>query len=242
MTPEEVRTLVREMLPQEMYERRGAVLYTGTDALMPGRAYLMGFNPGGPPGENMKPLIETIPERKNCSEYTQCWLCPQDVTSCEHLGPDGRVLPAARGKHQRYVLRIIEALNVKPERLLAANAIFGRSKGVATLLDESGFDRDTWWRYCWPVHQRFLRIVRPKVVVSFGYGAGTSPLDLLKRMCPEVKVRSVGGPGRRGGWEFRASLDLSDGDVLETQVIGVPHPSWYEISPLLAERLREAAR
>lgn len=242
MTRDQVCELIQRELPARLRERPGAVMYCGTDALRPGLFYLMGLNPGGHPEKVSRPIIPSIPHRVSFSEYThECWLCDQGKYPCEHIA-DGRVLASAMEKHQRNVIRIAEALGRVPETLFSANAIFGRSTSLATLETQTGDSLATWWEACWRVHARFLAIVRPRVVISLGKGLRGSAFSLLRGQLGGAAIREIGESGPRGGREFLTELALPDGDVLPLRVIGVPHPSWYEIGPRLAEELQRAAQ
>lgn len=240
-TPDGIRQLIRGALPDEMCRKPGAVLYCGADALRPGRAYVMGLNPGEDPKVNKRPLIDTIPDRTAFGEYThECWRCEQGKSRCEHLGSDGGVLASALVKHQVIAIRIADALGIAPAELFSVNAIFGRSTRLSTLFEQTGFTLEAWWERCWTVHRRFLAVVRPKVIVSLGYGFQTSAFGLLKAKFPQAEARSIEEGGRRCGREFEAVIDLGPGDALRTRIVGVPHPSWRPIGPKLARLLAEA--
>ncbi len=239
MLPGEVRDLVQQYLPERMHRRPGAVLYSGTDAIRPGAAYLMGFNPGGDPSVgDWKPLVDTIPEHSTWSAYThECWRCAQG-SACRHENPGTPVAESVLVRHQRNVMKVTNAIGARPEDVVSVNAVFGRSVCVATLEADTGISLDDWWDACWRVHLELLAMVRPRVIVSLGYGLRGSALGLLRKRLAGSEIRSVTENGRRCGRVFAGTLDLPDGSKLATHVVGVPHPSWREIGPGMDAELR----
>lgn len=64
-TPDPIRELIRGAIPDEMCRKPASVLYSRSEALGPGRASVMGLNPGEHPNLNAGPLIDTI-----CAEFS----------------------------------------------------------------------------------------------------------------------------------------------------------------------------
>lgn len=237
---ERIVGIIRATMPSSMYEKSGAVLYSGTDTLRAGFAYLMGLNPGGSPSAIRTSIIETINERAAYSSYThECWrACPP---RCEHIAADGRVNPEGLVRHQKNVISLAGILGTTPEQLFSANAVFARSTKLATLRGQTGISLDQWWNHCWAAHKRFLAIVRPRLILTLGYGASSSAFGLLMREFGVRRAKRIGDEDRRGGWVFDAPLALSEGDVLQLRIIGVPHPSYMAVGPDLAKALQEEA-
>jgi hypothetical protein len=248
MTVEDVRALVDEQLgPRGLAELSGSVLYSGIDTLRPGPFYIMGLNPGGAPTEGTSSIASSIHERRPWSAYTQdCWVpACTDPNPCGHVGKEGRVDPRHLSRHQKHVGTLISALGTRPEEVFATNAIFARSKDEASLKAQAdGMNSWKWWRASWPIHQRFLREVRPRWIITLGKGYGTSPFSFLMDVANVKRnlVRTFGDDSKRDGRWFMAELPLDDdGATLTVRVLGMPHPSYYEISPELAETLRAEA-
>lgn len=247
MTVEDVRALVDKHLGQRgLGEKSGSVLYSGIDTLRPGPFYLMGLNPGGAPTEGTSSIATSIDEHRVWSAYTRdCWVpdCAEPAP-CSHLDPDGRVKEAHLARHQRHVGKLISALGLKPEEIFATNAIFARSKDEATLKAQADEMRSwDWWRACRPVHQQFLREVRPRWIITLGKGYGTSAFAFLmdEAKVRRSQVRSFGDDSETDGRWFVADLPLGDGTILPVRVLGMPHPSYYAIRDGLAEALRVQA-
>lgn len=66
--------------------------------------------------------------------------------------------------------------------MFAVNAIFVRSKGQRDLDEkEKLFDK------CWPIHQTFLSIVQPTIVLFLGNGDDSAFAYLRKKVAPDEK-------------------------------------------------------
>ena len=135
----------------------GAVLFSGVDTLVPGPLYVMGYNPGGesevegPSGEGtIDSSLAAVREKTDWNDWA-----------------DGRYGPGETyNTFQKNVRTVFEALGADPRRTFSTNALFIRSRAA------SGVDGawDVWWDTCWAVHQLFLDVVRPRVVVCLGNG------------------------------------------------------------------------
>jgi hypothetical protein len=238
VTEEQIRTILRAGMSPEFYSKSGAVLYGPASTLSGGSAYVMGLNPGGDPATIAAPIVDCVCAPDGTSAYThECWRngCGE---RCEHIGPDGRTIESALVRHQRNILALTKALGGTPTTVASVNAIFGRSKSLRTLRQETGHTVNEWWNACWPIHASFLAIVRPKVIVTLGYGENSSAFGLLRREAGHPSHRRFSDEGRRSGWAFNARFKLG-ADELETAVIGVPHPSYFAAGPVLSEKLRE---
>lgn len=194
--------------------KAGWLLYSGLDTLSPGRYYFMGFNPAKDPAN--EPL-ESIPiARKNWSAYTQqCWRCAKDRCKCNSL----RLKP-----HQRRVSAFMNQLRpLSPERIFATNAIFVESESVYKLED-----RTQLWNDCWQLHEWFLSIVRPEWIVCLGNQEDSSAYSLLRGRC-NTAVAVGENFDFRMGKVFRGSLKIAGGERLNIRVLGLPHPSRFNL-------------
>lgn len=205
-----------------------------------GDVYLMGLNPGGHPDQCPGRIIDCATILEGTSAYShECWQpkCADSAAGrpCAHLGPDGATHDWAHNRHQRNAIKLHQALGAKPGEIFATNAVFGRSTRLATLLDQSKSDLATWWAHCWPVHRELLSIVRPKMIVTLGYGERTSAFGLLRREAGVASPRRFFGKA----WAFEARFAPAGGDSPPIAVIGVPHPSYHAPSQELVEALGE---
>lgn len=226
-----------------MQRASGSVLYTPLSAVKPGPIYLMGMNPGGDPSAIPCAIIDSVAPLEGISGYThECWRknC-KEAQPCSHLA-DGKVRPEYRVKHQTFIERVAEAIDIPLLEIPACNAVFARSESVSRFVEQTGYRFSDWWRACWPVHQHLLSIVRPRVIITLGCGEATSPFGLLRTEAGAVSPRQVGEVGKRGGRIFDGKLPIGIGVELPVSVVGIPHPSWYECGPLLKHQLWELVR
>ena len=240
MTRDELAAIVDAKLDPAIRAKPGAVLLSGPATIAPGTFYIMGINPGGDPTKLTASIEQNLAPADGASAYTdECWnkQCGDDP-ACEHMA-NGVVRPDAWVRHQRNMIALAEMLGHEtPATLPSANAIFGRSTRLATLKEQTGINAWTWWQGCWPVHQALLEIVRPAAIITLGYGMNTSAFGFLAALAKPAAIKRMGDQNRRGGKTFTCGLDLGS-SILETRVIGVPHPSYYAPGHLLADKLRE---
>ncbi len=199
-----------EALPQAIQSASGAALYTGWSALRPGPIYIMGLNPGGSPDEEPRSLIEDV-------------LAVPDVWSSYSDNRWGGRKEPGTAPHQVRVRRIATAAGLDIRETPAANAIFVRSRNAGSLTNPYDL-----WRLFWPIHQRMLAIVRPHAIVCLGNGQGLSSWSLM-RSCAARPLTEEPSDGYRSGRFAKATFSLSATDELTCTLIGVPHPSRFNV-------------
>lgn len=240
MNSDVVANIVHSCMPSKLYCKPGAVLVSGANTLTAGPVYVLGLNPGGDPVRIPRPIIESVAPPDGTSSYTHdCWQpkC-SEAQPCSHLDSEGLIKRQFLVRHQRNMIALCATLGATPQTLFSANAVFARSTAKATLREQTGLSLAEWWSACWPVHQQFLAIVRPRLIVTLGYGMASSAFGLLHSQSDFRSPAPVVDEGRRSGWTFDALLTLSGRDTLSTRVVGVPHPSYFALGPLLEARLR----
>jgi hypothetical protein len=203
----------------------------------------MGLNPGGDPKlpGHSTAIVDSLRDRHQFSCYVdECWQphCDEPYGSCRHMA-DGSVRPEFLLRHQRNMLSLFEAMSADPRKVLSTNAVFARSTSLASLHEQTGHTLDEWWHACWPVHRKFLAQVRPRVIISLGYGTDSSAFGLLWQELANPPWRRVGEKSRRDGWAFDAAIKLPDGTSISPTVIGVPHPSYMAVGPELQSAMRQ---
>lgn len=183
--------------------RSGRVLYSAAATLRPGSIYLLGLNPGGDPAKHPDTLAESLrelPSRTLNAYLDESW--------------SGQAVGCSRLQHR--VCWLIQQLGFNMREVCAANLIFIRSS------DSTGSGYPKLAELCWPVHERILRIVRPKAVVVFG-NSGVSPFRFLQAHYGATNLVSF--PSGHGTWQC-FGLTAPTG----TKVVGLPHLSRYAIN------------
>jgi hypothetical protein len=209
----------------------GAVLYSGHDTLVPGLLYVMGLNPGGDP-DQLKAEGSVI--WKSLVRTRSHWNAYLD----ENWGTLTTPSPM-----QARVRDLFVKLNVDSRRTLTTNAVFTRSR-TANKLEGLW---SNWWNHGWPVHQLFLRAVRPRLILCLGCG-DDSPFGLLRTPVPYrgrvPRLWQDDGIASRGAGLVvrRVELDLGQGERHVCAVAALPHPSRFagayaeaELRPFLTE-------
>ncbi len=242
MTESEIAELIRSNMAEEFYSKPGAVLYSPASSLRPGKIFIMGLNPGGNPVHIPNPMIDVnAPDQ---SVYTHdCWQpdC-EGPKHCSHVDANGKVQEKYLVKHQRNMIALADTLGIMPSEIFSANAIFARSTSKDELRAQTGLGMWEWWEICWSVHQHFLAIVRPKIIVTLGYGENSSAFGLLRSKAGSPAKSFLIENGPRSGPNFEARFDLGESDDLNTRVIGIPHPSWYGPGEVLSKELSGLVR
>ncbi len=188
----------------------GTVLYSGLDTLRCGNFYLMGYNPGG--SDDVQGTIGASLESLNVTG--NAWVR-------ENWGRNN--IPS---QLQKRVHAVFRELGADLDKTLSTNAIFVRSNDAGRLDNPWAL----WWDHCWPVHQVFLRLVRPKVIVCLG---NPSTLELLR-----TPVKAIGARYKRVwsdadhaempagvDWIESVSIDLGEGSRHSCAILALPHPS-----------------
>lgn len=207
----------------------GGVLYNGWDSLREGPVYLMGFNPGGNPEQISTSILDSLNGTSDghCSYEDEAWEWGNVI------------LPQGQHPHQKRVKNLAELLNLKIRSVFAVNAIFQRSEKANTLKGSLEL-----WEKCWPVHQLFLQIVKPKIIICLGNGRRSSFSLLWSKFQsknePVPCVQSGNKLQFLNGKLFRGFVVISEtGETLHCLVVGIPHPSRFEMSDELKVYLKQ---
>jgi hypothetical protein len=182
----------------------GVVLYSSASTLRAGDIYLLGINPGldraGKDGPDIKAHLD-----KFASQNTNSYL-------------DSEWRPGRIGQHpfQLRVVWLLRSLGFDPREVCACNLIFRRSHGE----HDCGYPATA--DSCWPVHQRILRIVQPKLIIC----VGRLPFDyIIARAGYRCAPREF--PSGHGDWQCRAAQVQVEGHL--TEVVYLPHFGRYNI-------------
>jgi hypothetical protein len=196
----------------------------------------MGFNPGGDPGERGPSGEGTIGSSITAVKVKEAWNDWAD----ERYAGRGRYSPL-----QRNIRFVFEELGADPRRTFSTNALFVRSSRAEGL---SG-PWDLWWDICWPVHQAFPRVVRPRLVVCLGNGRDLSTWELMRQTgrgppyTPNWQ-RSGNEVAKDGKWRREVTFELG-GSTHTCAILGLPHPSpqvqaCWPLSPAALKKTADA--
>lgn len=186
----------------------GKFLYSSAQTLKPGKVYLLGYNPGGVPGnETIENDLDKLHTQDN--SYTD-----------EKWEWGGKELDEGKHPLQKRVIHLLKSLGEEPEEVCASNLIFKRSENQKGVKHKK--DANT----CWHVHKRILQIVKPKKIVAFGLGTYYYLKGELGKNNEEFICNS--GYKNRWGIIYCKSFKFeSDSGIVV--VVGLPHLSRYKI-------------
>lgn len=218
--------------PMKIGDLPGEVFSTGSSAISPGDLYVAGLNPGfGTAYRKVRSHVEDWSLEHYSAYLDQCWneRCwnedcygKQEKSSCK--------CKRGTNAHQKAVQQMIHRARpgLDPRNVFATNAVFVKSDSAATFRKETGFTMFQAFESCWPVHQLFLSIVQPRVILSLGYAEGTSAFSLFGRKAARVgDSRSFSVPGRKfASFKWRnMTFDIGE-QQFNCLVVGVRHPSY----------------
>lgn len=168
----------------------GAVLYSAADTLQPGPVYLLGLNPGGSSASTLQASIDASRLGNNAyldEEWEQ-----------KRRG----VIPRGTAPLQQRVQKIARMMEIEPRALPASNLAFTRSPNVSL---HSNFDEAI--RLCLPVHQIFLKAIRPSCLFTFGsirnFARGFAITNLQSRSAEHAGWQAHRGEASAFGMTFR---------------------------------------
>jgi hypothetical protein len=188
----------------QVLHRIGGILYSAADTLSQGDIYVLGLNPGGDGGPTIAQDLDAL-----ATKTDNCYLDESWENKIKRYNPGQAPL-------QLRLNWLINALGYDLRRVCASNIIFMKSRDARGLHYPGDAD------LCWPVHERILRVVRPKVILTFGNSFSLSPYAyLLQRLAASDHAMSSG----HGSWKCRGFETKMDNRRLF--VVGIPHLSRY---------------
>lgn len=210
MNEDELRALVTGALDADKEdapwsERSGAVLYSDLASVRPGRVYLMGINPGGRNDqEPSAAIVHHLAAPPGTNNYAdERW--DSETGGCTPM--------------QRRVCSLFEMLGADPKDVLSTNLIFARSSQLSTLCGSKA----EWKRRCGVVHSELLKIVRPRWIITLGFGEAYSSARTFITGEVEPQERIMLN-GRAVAWFQRRKATLEDASG-PVGILGVAHPS-----------------
>ena len=207
-SPEQVRDeLLRLLEDNRLGHRPGSLLYSGRDTWKCGRAYVLGYNPGG---SDPTPATEQV-----WRAYGNCASWNAYLDECWDQG--GTLHKKGCAPMQRRVKTFLVSLGLDPRSTFASNLIFIRSVNKSRLEGAAELEER-----CWKIHQHLLRIVQPEIILALDLGAFRA---VRRRTSPEAEVTSF--CARHGRWRcFAATIQVNGRAV---RMVGTPGLGRYAI-------------
>ncbi len=195
---------------ESLLDLSGEVLFSAAHTLREGDLYICGLNPGGgdaPHHHTIHEDLRMLPHKTSNNYLDESW------------HQSGRRHPRGAAPLQCRMQWLGRELGYNLRDVCASNLIFARSRG------EGGSGYPEYAQICWPVHERVIHIVRPKMILVFGNGA-KSPFEFLqqnsKRLSQVDSIYSGHSP-----WYCKAfRAEIGDQDLV---VVGLPHLSRYNV-------------
>ena len=147
----------------DCYEKPGRVFYSNFHTLKEGDFSIFGYNPGG------SPLYENtlIKDELKDPKYLNPWFNAYIDESWHRINPFTKrpmTIKAGEDALQKSIQFIFnEIIEYDLRKVYATNLIFIRS--------QSSYDISNWKdlaEKCWHIHEEILKVVNPRVILSFG--------------------------------------------------------------------------
>ena len=155
---DEVIAGLLDAIPESLRNVSGSAMSSGLNSWTnPSPVYLLGYNPGGDPGEdtvygNALDLIHNC--KPDHSPYVdESWLVR------------GHQYGAGEAPMQVRVRYLLDSLGLDPGSVPTSNIIYARSAVAADLDKRQALE---WANLCWPFHARMIDQLRVRVVVCYG--------------------------------------------------------------------------
>jgi hypothetical protein len=225
-----------DRMPNGFADLPGEVFSSGWSALTKGKFYLAGLNPmAGIRYRTVREHVANWTLNSFSAFHEQCWKKEcwnqdcyglQSTLRCSHQrGAD---------RHQQAVQVMMKraAPGIELARLFATNAIFARSARAGSFSRENQMSLARGFEACWPLHEFFLSIVRPRVILCLGYQDDGSPFSLFKRKAERGSVGCIDAftPAGRRYASFKSARMTFDvfHQKLHCLVVGIRHPSYVK--------------
>jgi len=213
--------------------RPGRVFYSSYHTIREGPFYILGFNPGGSSEHENNTIEKDLEDRNKHNPTYNAYL---DETWYRRNSKTGKPELIERG--QDFLQKGIQCLfreifKYDLRKVCASNLIFVRTQREVDIKDW----KNLVCKHYWPIHEKILSIVKPKIIVSFG----RKPFDYLKQ---KFNYKKEYDPITAGwaNWKIRAIYcehEESGANKLikdRLLIFGFPHFSRYRIE---SDKLKE---
>ena len=186
-----------------------------------GPIYTLGLNPGGTPTDETIFQLEDMTFFQNNPNWSE-YLSEKWKSKNGQYGPGEAPL---QGRVREVLGFILKEIGREPkiEKTFATNLYFFRSPDGKMLQKYGRGNYD-----CWKYHERFLEIIRPKIIVCIGNSRSFSPFSELanryKINLPSTNIKPLYGTF----WLKSFFLERPSWDREKVLVLGLPHFSRFE--------------
>jgi hypothetical protein len=115
----------------------------------------------------------------------------------------------------------MQALDRDPDETFVTNALFVRSRYAAGIAHEEA----AIFAACWPVHEWFLSIVKPRLILCFGYQRKPNVWLPFRRIVRSAELVPPEEDGQHFGVLADGELQVAGGPKRRIALAAVYHPS-----------------
>lgn len=206
-----IDSLFRKLDETGLADLPGAFLYSDRSTLVPGKAYMLGYNPGG------DPKTETNTPKSHL-QYLQGLNRSHNEYVDGVWYPGGRRCDAGDAPLQRRVQCLLKGVGLSIRSVCASNLIFVRSQDQARLANASRLAEQ-----CWAVHRFLLEQIQPEAILSIGGGKVFDFISDHGKLASPIELYASG----HGNWQCQSAHVVIG--TRTVKLVSLPHLSRYAI-------------
>ena len=225
VTKEQLPEFIRKTLGPEYLTKAGGIIYSSHETICAGDVYLIGLNPGGTGGsETLDKCLDRNMKQTNNAYWPEN---DEERWSASQLQPNVRWLLGELVGEE------------KAKKVFATNLVFMQSREVATFKVDVGIDIHVAADACWPVHEAFLNIVRPRLILAFGNDEVFSTYSYIRAQCNGKDKEFPPKPSGFRDWKLKG-FKTTIAEQEDVFVAGLPHLSYPVVNDETINWIRAA--
>lgn len=210
MTIQELIEFIKDELKEKIKEP-GETLYSSVDVFRKGDVYFMGTNPGGENNYSIEEDLEKLISKTTNGYLDEVW---ETRKGKPKAGEDTLQIRATM---------LMNEIGYDMRSICSSNLIFFKSRNLNEL--EYNFNKAA--DLCWPIHEKILSVVQPKLIIAFGNSDENSPFSYIRNrfkiQSKEIEMMKIG----HGNYNAK-SFQISN-ETINCHFVALPHLSRFMI-------------
>jgi hypothetical protein len=189
----------------------GETLYSSVDVFTKGDIYFIGTNPGGENNYSIEDDLEKLKSKTTNGYLDEVWETRKGIPK------------AGQDTLQIRATKLINEIGYDMRNVCSSNLIFFKSRN----LDELEYDFNQAANLCWPIHEKILSVVQPKLIIAFGNSDENSPFSYIqnKFKIPVNEIEKM----KIGHGNYQAKSFRISNKTINCHFVALPHLSRFII-------------
>ena len=197
---------------QDNIKEAGETLYCSADVFKKGDIYFMGTNPGGENNYSIEDDLEKLVSKTTNGYLDEIW---ETRKSKPKAGKDILQIRATK---------LMYEIGYDIRDVCASNLIFFKSRNLNELSHNFTKAADI----CWPIHEKILSVVQPKLIIVFGNSNQNSPFSYI---CNKFNISLDEIETMRTGHGILEAKSFSiSNQSINCHLVALPHLSRFTIN------------